>query len=120
MRLPRDTALLAGLFVVSGTAHLVRPGIYERLMPAFVPAHRLVIGVSGVAELVCAAGLLYPATRRGAGYASAVLLVLVFPGNLKMADDARRSGDPWFQAAAYARLPLQWPMIRAALAVTRD
>ena len=76
-------------------------------MPSFVPAHRQVIYASGVAELLCAAGLLHPRTRTVAGYASAALLVAVFPGNVKMADDARRSRSTRFKAIAYARLPLQ-------------
>lgn len=110
---------LVGLFTVSGTAHLVKPELFEPLMPDFVPAHREVIVASGVAELACAAGLLLPRTRRVAGLASAALLLGVFPGNLKMADDARRSGRPLLKAVAYARLPLQAPMVRAALRAGR-
>jgi uncharacterized membrane protein len=44
---------------------------------------------------------------------------VVFPGNLKMADDARRSRSTRFKQIAYARLPLQLPMIRAALRAAR-
>ncbi len=113
--LTKDVALLAGAFTASGLLHLVRPQTFEPLMPSWVPAHREVIVGSGIVELVCAAGLLTPATRRPAGWASAALLLAVYPGNLKMADDARRSGNRAFQAAAYGRLPLQLPMIRAAL-----
>jgi hypothetical protein len=43
----------------------------------------------------------------------------VFPGNLKMADDARRSRATRFKAVSHARLPLQLPMIRAALRAAR-
>jgi uncharacterized membrane protein len=119
MRLPWDSAILVGIFGVSGVVHLTRPQVYEPLMPTWVPAHTEVIYGSGVAELICAAGLLHPRTRRAAGYASAALLVAVFPGNLKMADDARRSRSTKFKAIAFGRLPLQLPMIRAALRATR-
>jgi uncharacterized membrane protein len=119
MPLPWDAKVLVGILGVSGILHLVKPETYEPLMPDFVPAHREVIYGSGVAELVCAAGLLHPSTRRVAGYATAALLVAVFPGNLKMADDARRSRSNRFKALAFARLPLQLPMIRAALRATR-
>ena len=115
MRLPWDSAILVGIFGVSGVVHLTKPQVYEPLMPAWVPGHTEVIYGSGVAELICAAGLLHPRTRRSAGYASAALLVAVFPGNLKMADDARRSRSTKFKAIAFGRLPLQLPMIRAAL-----
>jgi uncharacterized membrane protein len=119
MPLPWDAKVVVGVLAVSGTVHLLRPETYEPLMPDFVPAHREVIYGSGVAELVCAAGMLQPRTRRLASYAAAALLVGVFPGNLKMADDARRSRSTRFKAIAYARLPLQWPMIRAALRAAR-
>jgi uncharacterized membrane protein len=119
MALPWDAKVLVGILGVNGTLHLVTPETYEPLMPSFVPAHRPVIYGSGVAELLCAAGLLHPRTRKAAGRASAALLVAVFAGNVKMADDARRSRSTRFKAIAYARLPLQWPMVRAALKAAR-
>ena len=119
MRTPRDVLLLAGIFATSGVVHLVKPEVFEPLMPDFVPAHREVILGSGVAELACAAGLLSPRTRPAAGWASAALLLGVFPGNLKMADDARRSRNRKFQAIAYGRLPLQLPLVRIALRAAR-
>jgi len=117
--LAKQTALLSGIFAVSGVVHLARPEVYEPLMPDLVPKHREVILGSGVAELACAAGLLVPRTRRISAWASTALLVAVFPGNLKMADDARRSRSRKFKAIAYGRLPLQWPMIRIALTEAR-
>lgn len=120
MALPKDTAVLATIFAVSGVVHLARSEVYEPLMPRWLPAHREIILGSGVAELVCAVGLAVPATRRPAGWASAALLVGVFPGNLKMADDARRSRSTAFKAISFARLPLQVPMIRIALRAARS
>lgn len=109
-----DAKVVVAAFTLSGTVHLVRPRTFEPLMPRWVPAHREVILASGVVELVCAAGLLLPSTRRAAGWASVAVLLGVFPGNLKMAVDASRTRDRRFQALAYGRLPLQLPMIRAA------
>jgi uncharacterized membrane protein len=116
---PKDLVALAGIFALSGTAHLARPETFEPLMPAFVPAHREIIYASGVAELLCAAGLLHPRTRRLAGWASAALLVAVYPGNVQMAADAARSRNPGFKAIAFGRLPLQVPLIRTALRAAR-
>src|SRR5215210_6788975 len=101
MALPWDAKVVVGILAASGTLHLVRPETYEPLMPGFVPAHRQVIYVSGVAELACAAGMVQSRTRRLASYAAAALLVVVFPGNLKMADDARRSRSQRFKTIAY-------------------
>ena len=112
---PLDVALLAGLFTVSGVVHLVKPQVFEPLMPSWVPAHDRVIVGSGVAELACAAGLVLPATRRPAGIASAAVLVGVFPGNVKMAVDSLRTRSTRFKAIAFARLPLQLPLVAIAL-----
>lgn len=119
-KLPVMSKVLIGAFTVSGTTHLVKPGLFEPLMPDFLPNHREIILASGVAELICAAGMAFPPTRRVAGLASAALLVGILPGNMKMADDARRMGSPTFQAIAYGRLPLQLPLIKAALDASKS
>ena len=119
MPLTPSTTVLAGIFTVSGVMHIARPDVYEPLMPAWVPAHREVIVGSGVAELALAAGLLHPTTRRAAGWGSVALLLGVYPGNLQMAADAARSRSTWFKLAAFGRLPLQWPLVRAALRAAR-
>src|SRR3954451_6198369 len=119
MALPRSVTFLALGFAVSGTVHLVKPEVYLPLMPSWVPAHREVILGSGVAELACAAGLALPVTRRAAGWASVVLLLGVYPGNVKMAMDSTRTRSTRFKAIAFGRLPLQVPMVRAALRAAR-
>ena len=117
--LPLSARMLATAFAGSGVLHLVRPRTFEPLMPAWVPRHTEVIRASGVAELVCAAGLAVPATRRTAGWASAALLVAVFPGNVQMAMDARRSTSVARRVGSWARLPLQAPLVAVAVRVAR-
>ena len=120
MALPRSSRFLIGGFVASGAVHLLRPQVYEPLMPAWVPAHREVILASGVAELACAAGMALPATRRVAGWASVALLLGIWPGNLQMALDSNRSSSAAFKVVAWGRMPLQVPMIRAAMSAARS
>lgn len=125
--LGRDGMMLAGSFLFSGVMHFVRPETFESIIPKSLPAHRTLVYVSGAAELLCAAGLLHPRTRRAAGIASAALLVAVFPANLNMAGQAGRrlADDPedtkkqGMLAASVARLPMQLPMIRTALRLGR-
>ncbi|WP_028645827.1 DoxX family protein [Nocardioides sp. URHA0020] len=119
MALPRSVKFLAVGFAVSGTVHLAKPEVYLPLMPSWVPAHREVILASGVAEIACAAGLAVPTTRRAAGWASVLLLLGVYPGNIKMALDSTKTRSTGFKAVSFARLPLQLPMIRAALRAAR-
>ena len=119
MALPRSVKALALGFAVSGTVHLVKPEVYLPLMPKWVPAHKEVILASGVAEIACAVGLAVPATRRAAGWASALLLLGVYPGNIKMAVDSTKTRNTGLKVASFARLPFQIPMIRAALRAAR-
>lgn len=118
--LPPNAAILAAVFGAVGVAHLTKPEAFEPLMPEWVPARREVIFWSGVADLACAAGLLAPRTRRPAGWASVLVLLAVYPANLKQARDARAWRRTLPKAAAYARLPLQWPMIQMAVRVARE
>lgn len=114
MSLRPDAKVVIGAFLASGTVHLVKPQVFEPLMPSWVPAHREVIVWSGVAELACAVGLIAPRTRRPAALASAALLAGVFPGNVHMATEALKGRNRALQAASLARLPLQLPLVRAA------
>ena len=111
---------VAGAFVVSGVVHLVRPQVFEPIVPPQLPGRSQLVVISGVAELACAAGLFVPQTRRVAGPAATALLAAVWPANLYMAllkdRAARRSPTAKNQAirvATWARLPLQIPMMRA-------
>ena len=117
--LSKDVVGLAAILGASGLIHLGKPEVYEPIMPKVVPAHREVILASGVAELLCAAGLLVPRLRRPAGWASAALLLAVYPANFKMAADAAQTRNTQFKAIAWGRLPLQIPMIRTALKAAR-
>ncbi len=116
---------VATAFGVSGTLHLLRPRIFTPLIPPALPRPTEIVYVSGVAELACAAGLARQA--RWAGPASAALLLAVLPGNVQMALDvtaaARRRRTPGrvaYATACWLRLPLQAPLIWAALRARRS
>jgi uncharacterized membrane protein len=119
MSRPRKAAPtgLALAFSASGIVHVLRPQLFESIMPRSIPArhHRALIYVSGVAELICAIGLFR--RKPWAGAASTAVLVGVFPANVQMALDAgsgRNPGAPDNAALAWGRLPLQAVMIWAA------
>ena len=119
-KLPKDVQGLAASFAASGVLHLVRPQIFETIVPRQLPERRGLVYASGVAELACATALLHPRTRKAAGWASAALLVAIFPANIQMAvtegKRARRgTSSRGRQVATLVRLPLQIPLIRIAL-----
>jgi uncharacterized membrane protein len=110
--------LLAGLLTVTGSLHFLTPRPYAAIVPSQLPAPTGIVYASGVAELLCAAGLAVPRTRRLAGWATAALFVAVFPANVVMALGSGGRSDV-YQTGAWARLPLQIPLIAWALSVAR-
>ena len=112
--LPKDLQGLAALFAASGVLHLARPQLFETIVPRQLPERRGLVYVSGVAELACAAAILDARTRRAAGWASAALLIAIFPANIQMAvTEGKRASlgtsSRGRQVAALVRLPLQIP-----------
>ncbi len=110
--------LLAALLATAGTAHLLAPEPYARIVPRQLPAPTALVYLSGVAELACAGGLLLTRTSRAAAISTAVLFVAVFPANVQMAVDAT-GRSPGYQTLTWARLPLQIPLIAWAVQAAR-
>lgn len=110
---------LAALLSASGVAHLARPAPFDRIVPRVLPGQaRWWTYGSGLAELAVAATIAYPRTRRAGAAAAAALFVGVFPANVQMAWDWRDRGTA-ARTAAYARLPVQVPLVAWALHVRR-
>ena len=117
MRRPASATWLGALLGGSGLVHLVRPRAYEWLVPPELGKARPWVLASGAAELATAALLAAPATRRAGGWAAAGLLIAFVPAHLHMFRVVPRKPLPL--AVATARLPLQAPLVAAALRVAR-
>lgn len=119
-RAPRDVLLLAGLLATSGVLHFAVPAPFVRIVPRRLPYKKLLVQVSGAAELACAGALVTPALRRAGGVSTAALLLAVFPANVQMSVDAWHHGSRTARALTLLRLPLQAPLIRTAWRAGRD
>jgi len=92
--------------------------MFDESIPAELPGNpRAYTYVSGVAEFVIAAALLSPKTRSVSGLIAAVFFVVVYPANLNTVRIWWHK--PMLRVFAIARLPLQFPLIAAALRVWR-
>ena len=84
-RWPQAVAVgLATMFAMTGVAHFV-PAMRRdmiAIVPQRLPAPGLLVTVTGVLELVGAAGLLYPPTRVAAAVCLFVLMLVMFPANI--------------------------------------
>ncbi|UOQ54174.1 DoxX family protein [Hymenobacter cellulosivorans] len=98
--------ILAVLFSGAGVLHFVKPEVYMRIMPPYLPWHRGLVLLSGAAEILLGILLLPRATRRWAAWGLIALLIAVFPANVYMAQTsgAGLGVAPWL---VWVRLPLQ-------------
>ena len=92
-------------FFIGGIAHFVATDLEMRIVPPWMPFPRALVLVSGVFELVGAAGLLSSRTRAGAGWLLIALTVAVTPANVHMLQTAEQWPVPYW--ALVLRLPLQ-------------
>jgi len=123
--LSRRLLLLVAVFLLAGISHFVVPDAFERIVPAWVPVPRLMVYVSGLAELAGAIGLLVPSLRAYAGFGLIALLIAVFPANIHMLQLARESNaSAAYQLILWMRLPLQplliWLVWQAAVRPSRN
>ncbi len=83
---------LAAMFVLTGVAHFAPPMRADlvAIVPPRLPAPGLLVTVTGLLELLGAAGLLLPPTRVAAAVCLLALMLAMFPANLY----ASRMPDP--------------------------
>ncbi len=106
--------------VVAGMLHFVATDAYVSIMPDYLPLHRELVYLSGVAEVLCGLGLLWHATREAAGTCLIVLYLAVLPANINMAvHDIQPVGFHIPAILLWARLPLQLVFIYWAWRVSR-
>jgi uncharacterized membrane protein len=70
-------------FALGGAYHFVNPD-FVRIVPPYVPWPLAAVYVSGVFELVGAAGILFPSWRSRAGIGLFILTLCVTPANVYM------------------------------------
>lgn len=131
MRAARTIArvVLAAAFFAAGVLHLVAPGGFIAITPAWVPFAREVIAVTGVCEIAGAIALLMPRLRKAAGIMLALYALCVFPANIRHAVDGVAIGGvvlgPAYHVprllfqpviiwwALWAGTVIDWPLRRA-------
>jgi uncharacterized membrane protein len=107
----RSRQRLAGIafvflwFFIGGIAHFAATETEMRIVPPYIPWPRAAVLVSGVFELLGAAGLLWRPTRRAAGVGLFLLTIAVTPAHIYMLQRPELFPVPLW--ALWMRLPIQ-------------
>jgi uncharacterized membrane protein len=101
--------VLAAIFYTgAGSLHFLRPELYLKIVPPYIPWHLAMVRISGFFEILGGLGLLIPPTRRAAAWGLIALLIAVFPANLYMATNPIEAGAASIAPVLrWGRLPVQ-------------
>jgi len=92
-------------FLIGGIAHFTATRLEMTIVPPYIPWPRTAVWVSGVFELLGAAGLLYQPTRRAAAVGLFALTIAVTPAHIYMLQRPELFAVPYW--ALVLRLPVQ-------------
>ena len=107
---------LAAFFFVAGILHFVRDNEFAAIVPPLLPFPLAIVWITGVMELVLAAGLIIPKYRKRAGLLFAPYLLAVLPANIYMAMEGIPLGEMAASPTAlWVRVFLQFPLIALIL-----
>jgi uncharacterized membrane protein len=85
-QLPADARISAAvMFLMIGVTHLLKPRKLTYMIEGMIPYPLFMVLFTGALEILLGAGLLFPATQYYAGWGLMILLVAMFPANIRVA-----------------------------------
>ena len=101
---------MAFIYVFAGLMHFIKPKIYMRIMPRYLPSHKTLVYISGLAEIALGALLLYAPLRNWAIYGIiAMLTVFLLVHFYMLSGEKAGAGIPkWI---LLLRIPLQFGLM---------
>ena len=97
------------LYSALGILHFTNTGFYRPFMPKFLPAHDLLINLSGVAEILLGIGILFPQTRTLALWGIIAMLIVFLIVHVNMLFPVNSIGISAY--ILWLRIPLQFLLI---------
>ena len=123
IRISAPALALVGILGSAGVAHFAKPEFFDPIVPKWVPGSaRMTTYLSGAVEIASAILIVNPRTRRLGGCLALATFIGVYPANIQAALDGGMKGvQPPMDsaAAAWIRLPFQFPMFWLAWTVAR-
>jgi len=101
MNYPWHFYVMAFIYVFAGIMHFVRPKMYMRIMPLYLPSHKFLVIISGIAEIILGIALCFSETKNLAIYLVIAMLISFLPAHFHML-------TKWI---LIARIPLQFVLM---------
>lgn len=110
MNYPWHFLLMAGMYILAGILHFLRPKSYLRIMPRYLPQPKLLVYLSGAAEIALGVGLLFEETKELAIYGIILMLLVFLLVHFYMLS-SKKAAAGFPRWALLLRLPLQFVLI---------
>lgn len=98
--------IMAGLYIVAGLFHFVKPKMYEPIIPPYLPNRRALVLISGFFEVAFGLGLLFEETQRLSAWGIILMLLAFLPAHIYMLQSEKFERIPRW--ALWVRIPLQF------------
>jgi uncharacterized membrane protein len=110
MKYPWHLYLMGFMYVFAGSMHYIKPKIYLRIMPRYLPSPKFLVHLSGAAEILLGIGVCLSATKNVSIYALIAMLILFFAVHFYMLKGEKESAGiaKWL---LILRIPLQFVLI---------
>ncbi len=105
--IPWHLYLMSTIYVVAGILHFIKPKIYLRIMPRYLPAHKTLVYLSGAVEILLGTGLLFNETRKIAIYGIILMLFVFLLVHFYMLS-SKKAGAGFPRWILVSRIPLQF------------
>jgi len=101
---------MAAIYIFAGMMHFIKPKIYLRIMPRYLPQHKFLVALSGFAEIILGVGLCFSATKDVSIYGIILMLTVFLLVHFYMLSGEKASaGIPkWI---LILRIPLQFGLM---------
>ena len=107
MTYPWHLYLMAIMYVFAGVIHFLKPAMYMRIMPRYLPAHKTLVYLSGLAEIILGVGLIFPETKNLAIYGIILMLTIFLLVHFYMLS-SEKAGAGIPKWVLLLRIPLQF------------
>lgn len=110
MNEPIGLYIMAGIYSFAGLMHFIKPKMYMRIMPNYLPNHKALVYLSGFVEILLGIGLCIPALKVISIYSIiAMLTVFLLVHFYMLSSEKASAGIPkWI---LILRLPLQFVLM---------
>ncbi len=110
MNNPWHLYVMATLYIFGGIMHFIKPKMYLRIMPSYLPNHKLLVSLSGIAEIALGVGLYFSTSKLFSLYTIIAMLVVFLLVHFYMLSGEKASaGIPKW--VLVLRIPLQFVLI---------